>query len=287
VKEVDKQQAHAVVLKDLDKRLKEQQVHEVGKPTEQKYAGDNFEVGSIIPAKEVDKRLKEQQVPEVGIEQKYAGDKFEVGSIIPAKEVDMRLKEQVGKPTEKYAGDNFEVGSVIPAKEVDMRLKEMEPGESDNHGEQYHGDKFDASKIIPVKDLDARLQEQQPIQVKKTFDVGEITKLPDSDRHEGIGHEFKGDSGDKLKGTKHTNEFVVECAGDKIDVDKIKTEAPDERHPKDTTEIVKDQDHALAPEESHQKRFSLGGMIAKVKHMLNPKDSQDVAQQGIKQTTTH
>jgi len=187
------------------------------------------------------------------------------------------LKEQVGKPTEKYAGDNFDVGSVIPAKEVDMRLKEMEPGESDNHGEQYHGDKFDASKIIPVKDLDARLQEQQPIQVKKTFDVGEITKLPDSDRHEGLGHEFKGDS-DKLKGTGE------EYAGDKFNVDKIiKVEAP----PKDTTEIVKDQDHALTPEESHQKRFSLGGMIAKMKHMLNPKDSQDVAQQGIKQTTTH
>jgi hypothetical protein len=238
--------------------LKEQ---EVGKPTEQKRAGDNFEVGSIIPVKEVDKRLKEQV-------------------------------HEVGKPTEKYAGDNFEVGSIIPAKEVGKRLKEQQPAEDDKHGDQYHGDKFDAGKTIPAKDLDAQLQEQQPVQVKITkLSVGDITKLPDShlDRHEGIGHEFKegDDSGDKLKGTKHTNEFNEEYTGDKFDVDKIiKTEALDERRPKDTTETVKDQDHALTPE-SQQRRFSLGGMIAKVKNLLNPKDSQDVAQQGTKQTTTH
>jgi hypothetical protein len=264
--------------KNLDARLQEQQsVHAPKqhiKPGEH-YSGDSFDVGSIIPVKNLDKRLEEVHEAGKPVEQKYAGDNFDVSRIIPAKSLDKPLIEQeareVGKPIEqKRVGDNLEIGSIIPAKTLDEQLKEQAQEVGKPHEQKYAGDSFDAASIIPVKDLDKRLKETQP-----------------GDQHEGIGHELKkvDNSGDKLEGTQHTNELGDKYSGDKFDVNKIiKTEARDERRPKDTTEIAKDQDDALTPEERQQKRFSLGGVFAKVKHFLHPKDSQDVALQGTKQT---
>jgi hypothetical protein len=264
--------------KNLDARLQEQQsVHAPKqhiKPGEH-YSGNSFDVGSIIPVKNLDKRLEEVHEAGKPVEQKYAGDNFDVSRIIPAKSLDKPLIEQeareVGKPTEqKRVGDNLEIGSIIPAKTLDEQLKEQAQEVGKPHEQKYAGDSFDAASIIPVKDLDKRLKETQP-----------------GDQHEGIGHELKkvDNSGDKLEGTQHTNELGDKYSGDKFDANKIiKTEARDERRPKDTTEIAKDQADALTPEERQQKRFSLGGVFAKVKHLLHPKDSQDVALQGTKQT---